>query len=172
MFSTVLSATLRGLCVEFIEVEADTSNGLPVFQMVGYLSSEVKEAGERVRTAIRNTGFPLPAKRMIVNLSPANVRKRGTLFDLPIALSLLCSLGELEEEALKDILIIGELGLDGSVKPISGVLPIVMAAKEKKIKICIVPKENEKEEGTNESLKGVVGYDDYDIVWPDAINNK
>ena len=145
MFSTVLSATLRGLCVEFIEVEVDTSNGLPIFQMVGYLSSEVKEAGERVRTAIRNTGFPLPAKRMIVNLSPANVRKRGTLFDLPIALALLCSLGEIDEEALKDILIVGELGLDGSVKPISGVLPIVMAAKEKGIKICIVPKENEKE---------------------------
>lgn len=145
MFSTVLSATLRGLCVEFIEVEADTSNGLPVFQMVGYLSSEVKEAGERVKTAIRNSGFILPAKRMIVNLSPANVRKRGTLFDLPIALSLLCSLGELDEGALKDILIIGELGLDGSVKPISGALPIVMAAKEKGIKTCIVPKENEKE---------------------------
>lgn len=131
--------------MEFIEVEADTSNGLPIFQMVGYLSSEVKEAGERVRTAIRNTGFPLPAKRMIVNLSPANVRKRGTLFDLPIAISLLCSLGELDEGNLKDILIIGELGLDGSVKPISGVLPIVMAAKEKGIKTCIVPKENEKE---------------------------
>ena len=136
---------MRGLCVDFIEVEADTSNGLPVFQMVGYLASEVKEAGERVKTAIRNTGFSLPAKRMIVNLSPANVRKKGTVFDLPIALALLCSLGEIEEKALKDMLIVGELGLDGTVKPVSGVLPIVMAAKEKGIKVCVVPKENEKE---------------------------
>lgn len=145
MFSTVLSATLRGLCVEFIEVEADASNGLPIFQMVGYLSSEVKEAGERVKTAIRNTGILLPAKRMIVNLSPANVRKRGTMFDLPIAVSLLCALGELEEEKLRDILVVGELGLDGSVKAVSGVFPIVLAAKERGCKLCIVPKENEKE---------------------------
>ena len=80
MFSTVLSATLHGLCVDFVHVEADTSNGLPMFHMVGYLSSEVKEAGERVRTAIRNTGLNVPAKKIVVNLSPANIRKRGTMF--------------------------------------------------------------------------------------------
>ena len=145
LFSTVRSATLRGLCVEFIEVEADVSNGLPFFQMVGYLSSEVKEAGERVKAAIRNTGIVLPVKRMIVNLSPANVKKRGTMFDLPTAISILCALGELDGESLKDILIVGELGLDGSVKAVPGVLPIVMAAKEHGCKACIVPKENEKE---------------------------
>ena len=145
MFSTVLSATLRGLSVEFIQVEADTSNGLPMFQMVGYLSSEVKEAGERVRSAIRNSGMILPAKKTIVNLAPANVRKTGTRFDLPIALAILCSLGELNEEELKDVLVVGELGLDGAVKEISGVLPMVFAAKEKGCRLCIVPKENEKE---------------------------
>ena len=145
LFSTVLSATLRGLCVEFIEVEADISNGLPFFQMVGYLSSEVKEAGERVKTAIRNTGIVIPAKRMIVNLSPANVRKRGTMFDLPIAIAILCAFGELEEEKLREILVIGELGLDGSVKAVPGVLPVVLAAKGRGCKLCIVPKENEKE---------------------------
>ena len=73
MFSTVLSATLQGLRVEFIQVEADISNGLPMFHLVGYLSSEVKEAGDRVRSAIRNSGFLLPAKKMIVNLSPAHI---------------------------------------------------------------------------------------------------
>ena len=125
MFSTVLSATLRGLDVEFIQVEADTSNGLPMFQMVGYLSSEVKEAGERVRSAIRNTGIILPAKKTIINLAPANVKKRGTRFDLPIALAILCSLGELNADVLKDVLVVGELGLDGSVKKVSGILPIV-----------------------------------------------
>lgn len=84
MFSTVLSAALQGLQVEFIDVEADLSNGLPMFHMVGYLSSEVKEAGERVRTAIRNSGLVIPAKKIVVNLSPADVRKRGTAFDIEL----------------------------------------------------------------------------------------
>ena len=145
MFSTVLSATLHGLCVEFIQVEVDSSNGLPMFHMVGYLSSEVKEAGERVRTAIRNTGFHLPAKKTVINLSPADMRKKGTMFDLPIALAILSSLGEFAEENLKDILVVGELGLDGAVKSVSGVLPIVFAAKERGCSVCIVPKDNEKE---------------------------
>lgn len=81
MFSTVLSATLQGLQVKFVNVEADVSNGLPMFHLVGYLSSEVKEAGERVRSAIRNSDFVLPPKKVVVNLSPANMRKRGSIFD-------------------------------------------------------------------------------------------
>ena len=129
MFSTVLSASLRGLFVEFVHVEADTSNGLPMFHMVGYLSSEVKEAGERVRTAIKNSGIVLPAKKVVINLSPANIRKRGTMFDLPIAIAILASLGEVEEERLHDLLIVGELSLDGRVKQVPGVLPVVMEAK-------------------------------------------
>ena len=92
-FSTVLSAAIEGLSAEFVDVEADVSNGLPVFHMVGYLSSEVKEAGERVRTAIRNAGFDYPPKRTVINLSPAALRKRGASFDLPIAVSILISLG-------------------------------------------------------------------------------
>lgn len=152
MFSTVLSATLRGLNVEFIQVEADTSNGLPMFQMVGYLSSEVKEAGERVRSAIRNTGILLPAKKIVINLSPADVRKRGTLFDLPIAIAILCSLGELNGTAMEEMLVVGELGLDGTVKKVPGVLPIVFEAKKRGCKICIVPKENEKE---GQLVKGI-----------------
>ena len=145
MFSTVLSASLRGLFVEFVHVEADTSNGLPMFHMVGYLSSEVKEAGERVRTAIKNSGIVLPAKKVVINLSPANIRKRGTMFDLPIAIAILASLGEVEEERLHDLLIVGELSLDGRVKQVPGVLPVVMEAKKRGIKTCIVPKENQRE---------------------------
>ena len=91
-YSTVLSAALTGLEVEPVYVEADVSNGLTMLHMVGYLSSEVKEASERVRTAIRNAGVTLPAKKMIINLAPATVRKRGASFDLPIALSLMASL--------------------------------------------------------------------------------
>lgn len=112
-FSTIISAAVEGLNVELIRVEADVSNGLPVFRMVGYLSSEVKEASERVRTAIRNSGFIFPAKRTVINLSPATVRKRGASFDLPIAAAILLSLGELEKSPEGNCLIIGELGLDG-----------------------------------------------------------
>ena len=156
MVSTVLSATLRGLCVEFIRVEADTSNGLPMFHMVGYLSSEVKEAGERVRTAIRNSGIMLPAKKMVINLSPANMRKKGSMFDLPIAVAILASIGEVELTQAESILMIGELSLDGGVKSVPGVLPIVLEAKKRGCEICIVPKENQKEGALVEGIT-VVG---------------
>ncbi len=156
MFSTVLSAALHGLCVELVHVEADTSNGLPMFNMVGYLSSEVKEAGERVRTAIKNSGFMLPAKKMVINLSPANIRKRGTMFDLPIAIAILPSLDEIQKDKLPDTLMVGELSLDGSVRQVPGVLPIVLEAKKNGCKTCIVPKENEKEAALVENMK-VIG---------------
>ena len=145
MFSTVLSATLHGLSVGFIDVEADVSNGLPMFHLVGYLSSEVKEAGERVRSAIRNAGYLLPAKKIVVNLSPADKRKKGTSFDLPIATAVLMALDEIPRDSLKQTLLIGELSLDGTVKGVVGVLPIVIAAKKKGCKSCIVPKENMEE---------------------------
>lgn len=145
MFSTVLSATLQGLRVEFVQVEADVSNGLPMFHLVGYLSSEVKEAGDRVRSAIRNSGFVLPAKKMVINLSPANIRKKGTIFDLPIAVSVLSALEEFDEKQLKEVLFVGELSLDGSMKRVPGILPIVLEAQKQGIKRCIIPKENQKE---------------------------
>ncbi len=145
MFSTVLSATLRGLMVEFVHVEADISNGLPVFHMVGDLSSEVKEASERVRTAIKNSGFDMPAKRIVVNLSPANIRKKGAMFDLPIAIAILASLGEMNVEKLQDTLVVGELSLDGRVKSVPGVLSMVNEAKKLGCMTCIVPKDNDRE---------------------------
>ena len=145
MFSTVLSACLQGLHVEFVQVETDVSNGLPMFHLVGYLSSEVKEAGDRVRSAIRNSGFVLPAKKVVINLSPANIRKRGTIFDLPIAVSVLAALEEFKENVLKDTLFVGELSLDGSIKRVSGILPIVLEAQKQGIKRCIIPRENQKE---------------------------
>ena len=135
-FSTVLSAVIQGLRVELIHVEADVSNGLPMFHMVGYLSSEVKEASERVRTAIRNSGIPMPAKKTVVNLAPATVRKKGASFDLPIALAVLSSMGIFPGEQLRDTLVVGELSLDGSVKEVAGVLPVVMRAREEGFKRC------------------------------------
>lgn len=145
MFSTVLSATLRGLHVEFIHVEADTSDGLPMFHMVGYLSSEVKEAGDRVRTAIRNSDMSLPTKKIVVNLSPADVRKKGTAFDLPIAIAILVSLEMLPYDRLKNVLLVGELSLDGSVREVFGILPIVLEAKKQGCEVCIIPKVNQTE---------------------------
>ena len=127
-FSTILSAAVDGLQAELIRVEADVSNGLPVFHMVGYLSSEVREAGERVRTAIRNSGYEYPPKRTVVNLSPATVRKRGASFDLPIAAAILTALGQIPPGSAKDCLMIGELGLNGSVGKVPGILPMVMEA--------------------------------------------
>ena len=141
-FSSVLSAAIQGLHVEVIRVEADVSSGLPVFHMVGYLSSEVKEASERVRTAIRNSGYQLPAKKMVVNLAPATVRKKGASFDLPIALAVLSSMGIFPKEHLKGTMVTGELSLDGSVKEVPGILPMVMQAKEEGCRRCIIPQQN------------------------------
>lgn len=144
-FSTVLSAAIQGLHVEMVHVEADVSNGLPMFHMVGYLSSEVREASERVRTAIRNSGIQLPVKKIIVNLAPATVRKKGASFDLPIALAILASMGFFPEEQIRDTLVVGELGLDGSIKEVAGVLPVVMQAKEEGYRKCILPSRNVRE---------------------------
>lgn len=145
-FSTVKSAAMEGLAVEIVYVEADVSNGLPIFHMVGYLSSEVKEAAERVRSAVRNSGLEFPAKRVVINLSPATMRKRGASFDLPIAVAILTSLGVLQQNRrMKDCMIIGELGLDGQVRKVPGILSMVSEAKARKVTSCIVPRENEKE---------------------------
>ncbi len=155
-FSNVVSAALSGIQAEIIHVETDVSNGLPVFHMVGYLSSEVKEASERVRTAIRNCGIQLPPKKIIVNLAPATIRKRGASFDLPIALSVLASMGIFHENSLSGTLVIGELGLDGSIQKVSGVLPIVRKAVQAGFHTCIVPKQNETEGGLVEGIS-IVG---------------
>lgn len=156
MVSTVLSATLQGLRVEFVQVEADVSNGLPMFHLVGYLSSEVKEAGERVRSAIRNSEFVLPPKKVVVNLSPANMRKRGNIFDLPIAIAILSAIEELPEACTENTVFAGELSLDGAVRRVPGILPIVLEAQKKGYKRCIVPKENQREAELVENIQ-VVG---------------
>lgn len=141
----VKSAVMEGLQVKEVCVEADTGNGLPVFHMVGYLSSEVKEAGERVRTAVRHTRAKLQPQRMIVNLSPADIRKTGAAFDLPIAVALVLASGSIIDRCGKKVLFVGELSLDAKVKKVKGVLPIVSYAREHGFEVCIVPRENEAE---------------------------
>ncbi len=145
MFSKAYSATIHGIEGLIVSVEADVSDGLPMFDMVGFLGSEVKEARERVRIALKNSGYMLPAKRITVNLSPADIRKEGTAFDLSVAIAILMAFGHLPEENLKDFLIVGELSLDGKVNKVNGILPIVYSAKQQGFTKCIVPKENAKE---------------------------
>lgn len=142
MFSSVMSAAICGVDCVPVRVEADVSSGLPVFNMVGYLSSQVKEAQERVRTAIRNTKISLPPKRITVNLAPADVRKEGNRFDLPIAAALLAAFGFIEKEKLKGVMLAGELSLDGRVNRVRGILPLAETAAQKGCWLCIVPKSN------------------------------
>lgn len=143
MYGKVYSSILHGIDGTLISVETDISSGMPSFEMVGFLSSEVKEAKERVRSALLNSGYELPVQRITVNLSPANIRKSGSCYDLPIALSILIANDDVK--ATKDSMIIGELGLDGHVHGINGVLPMVLAAKENGLKKIILPSENEVE---------------------------
>ena len=144
-YGSILSAAFQGLEINEVKVEADISNGLPSFQMVGYLSSEVKEAWIRVKTAIANSGIFYPPKKTVINLSPGNLRKTGTFFDLPIATAILVALGELTQDSVEGVLMIGELGLDGSVRRVNGIFPVVSEAGTRGIKRCILPKENVKE---------------------------
>ena len=152
-FHTVLSASIQGLHVEMVHVEADVSNGLPMFHMVGYLSAEVKEASERVRTAIRNAGIQIPARKVVVNLAPATVRKKGASFDLPIALAVMAALGEIEGEELERTLVIGELGLDGRVQEVPGILPMVLEARRAGCRTCILPIRNAPEGALVEGIR-------------------
>jgi len=154
MFSKVISAAIRGISIELINVETDISDGLPVFDMVGLLSSEVRESKERVRTSIKNSGRKIPPKRITVNLSPAAIRKEGGLYDLPIAVGVLMALQVINQTFnMEETLIVGELGLDGSVYPVCGVLPIILEGKAQGIKNFIVPKANVKEGAIIEGVR-------------------
>ncbi len=145
MFSRTYTGAIDGINGFLVCVEADISEGLPEFSMVGGLASEVKEAKERVRIALKNSGYRLPPKRITVNLSPADVRKQGTTFDLPIAISILAASGYIPQDSLEKIIIIGELSLDGTVSRVDGILPIIYSAYEQGFIKCIVPMENAKE---------------------------
>ena len=156
MFCKVMAGGIHGISSFLAQVEVDSTQAMPGFDMVGLLGSEVREAKERVRVALKNSGFQLPPRRITVNISPADIRKEGSAYDLPIAIGILVSLEKLKEEVLKDTLFIGELGLDGEIKPIKGILPIMIMAKEQGIRRCILPKDNALEGAAIEGIK-VVG---------------
>ena len=142
LFSTITSGTLYGIRSCLIQVEVDVSQGLPCFQIVGLPGSEVREARERVKVALKNVGVELPPVSINVNLSPADIPKSGTMFDLPVAVGIMTALSKIPAKAATDTLLIGELGLSGEVKPVKGVLPIVREAARRGIRRCILPAEN------------------------------
>lgn len=145
MYSEAYSAIICGIEGCIINVEADVSDGLPCFLLTGCLSSEVKEAKERVRIALKNCGFKIPLGKITINLSPANIRKDGTCYDFAIAAAILSASGVIKGQMLKKAVLIGELSLDGKLKTVSGVLPMVYTAYENNIHCCLVPKDNEEE---------------------------
>ena len=152
MFSRILSAAMLGLQVHPITVEADIAEGLPQFNMVGFLSAQVREAQERVRSAFRNTGVFLPGRRITINLSPADIPKSGSRFDLPIALALLSAAGHIARCETDRIMAVGELSLSGDILPVSGILPTALMAREIRCSALIVPSANLKEASAVENL--------------------
>lgn len=145
MFCKVCTAACIGIDGHIVQVEADLSQGLPSFRIVGEISTEVRESGARICTAIRNSGYTLPPKRYVVNLSPADFRKSGTGFDFPIAIALLCCIEQINPQYLEKSIFIGELGLNGNLVPVKGILSMVGKASEQGFEQCYVPEGNVKE---------------------------
>ncbi len=145
MAKKIFSCCITGLNCQIIEVEADISNGLPTFSIVGMGDASVQESKERVRSSIKNCGATFPVTHKIVNLAPAEVRKQGTLFDLPIALSILLASNQIDGKNFENSIIIGELSLDGSVKKIHGAIAIAQHAREMGFKKIFLPASNARE---------------------------
>lgn len=142
MLSQINSCGLMGIDGYMVKVETDIGNGLPHFDIVGLPDATVKESKERVHAAVKNSGFGFPAKKIIVNLAPASLKKIGAAYDLPIAVSILCATRQLPQDVVESSVFIGELSLDGGVYPVRGVLPMVIAAVEKGYKDFFVPAKN------------------------------
>lgn len=155
MLSTITSGAVYGVRSHLIEVEVDVSQGLPCFQIVGLPGSEVREARDRVKVALKNVGIKLPPVCININLSPADLPKNGTMFDLPVAVGILIALGELSQESVQDTLLLGEMGLSGELKPVKGVLPIVREAAKQGIKRCLLPEKNAWEGALTKEMESV-----------------
>ncbi len=144
MLAQLKSATLLGLSVSMVDIEVDAATGLPSWDIVGLGDTAVKESRERVRTAIKNAGFEVPPRRIIINLAPAYLKKEGPSFDLAIAVAILTVTEQLQCDSLANYIFLGELGLDGSLRPVRGVLPISLEYSQSRYKL-LVPAANEEE---------------------------
>jgi magnesium chelatase family protein len=152
MLARVFSACLAGVDAALVRVEVDVSQGLPMFATVGLPDPAVRESRERVRTAIRNSGFAFPLERVTVNLAPADLRKEGVSFDLPIALGLLAATGAVKPDRLARLLVVGELALDGAIHPVRGALPMALRASHARLDGCLLAAGNTSEASLLETL--------------------
>ena len=178
MLSKVLSSAVIGIDAYVVQVEVDISQGLPSFATVGLPEGAVRESKERVKASIKNSGYHFPSDRITVNLAPADIKKEGSAFDLPMALGILAATGLVPKASFDQYIILGELSLDGLIRPIKGALPIAVTAKEMDLKGIFLPVENAPEaavvEGINiypvetlsrlvEALLGVSKIDPYEV---------
>lgn len=145
MLARVYSGAVLGIDSYLVRVEADVVNGLPQFSTVGLPHGAVKEGRERVVAAVKNSGYTVPPKRITINLAPADVRKEGSGFDLPIAIGILASTGQVAETRLQDFVLLGELGLDGALRPVRGVLSVALGVKQAKLRGILIPMDNVRE---------------------------
>jgi len=145
VLATITSSAVFGIESYIVKVEVDVSSQLPYFATVGLPEAAVKESKERVTAAIKNSGFMFPSRRVTVNLAPADVRKTGTAFDLPMAIGILAATGQIARQEFDDVIIIGELSLDGSIRSVPGALSMAVNAIKKKVGMMIVPEENASE---------------------------
>ena len=142
MLASILSCGLSGIDGFAVAAEVNLMNGMPMFEIVGLPDASVKESRERVRAALKNSGFAFPNGRITVNLAPADLKKEGPAYDLPIALGLLACAGGIDPERLKGVCVIGELSLDGSVRGLRGVLPMVISARSRGVRTVMAPSAN------------------------------
>ena len=155
MLATVLSSAMLGIDAYIVKVEVDVAGGMPSFSTVGLPDNAIKESRDRVTAAIKNSGFYFPPTRITANLAPADIRKAGSAFDLPIAIGVMAATNQVDLSKLENVILLGELALDGSIRGIQGALPIAIAAKENGIQNLILPAENAKEAAI---VKGVNVY--------------
>ncbi|MBI5747054.1 MAG: YifB family Mg chelatase-like AAA ATPase [Nitrospirae bacterium] len=153
MLARILSSSLFGLDAYLIDVEVDISSGLPLFNIVGLPDAAVKESRDRLRSAIKNTGLNFPVKKITVNLAPADMKKEGSSFDLPMAVGILVAEGIIKPDSLDRYMLVGELSLDGKIKPVKGVLSMAIAARDAGLKGIILPARNATEASVVSSIE-------------------
>jgi magnesium chelatase family protein len=152
MLAKIISSAVMGIDAYVVEVEVDISQGLPTFSTVGLPEGAVRESKDRVKAAIKNSGYHFPSDRITVNLAPADIKKEGSAFDLPIALGILGATGLLNRSACTGHLFVGELALDGLIRPVKGVLPMAIAARAKGLAGIYLPAENAVEAGVVDGI--------------------
>ena len=163
MLSIIKSMSLQGLEGYLVDVQVDVAAGIPNWGVVGLPDISVKEAKERVRTAIKNSGYEFPSRRIVINLAPADTRKEGSFYDLPIAIGILIDFGEIKKQSMAETVVIGELSLDGQINHVNGILPMCIEAKKLGIKKVILPKKDAEEAAIVEGLQ-VIGVENLQQV--------